>query len=73
MRSTKRMRCISVVSRAIFGISLANPSLSAIGGAPIFSFFPSFSFSTIFPLIFPCLVRCNAGRRIPASSKAQTV
>lgn len=67
MRSTKRMRCISVVSRTIFGISLANPSLSAIGGAPIFS---SFSFSTIFPLIFPCLVRCNAGRRIPASFRA---
>lgn len=49
MRSPKRMRCISVIISSYFGISLANPSLSAIKVPPpfllflfLFSFFPFF-------------------------------
>ena len=55
MRSPKRMRCISVMILSYFGISLGNPSLSAINVPPPFPFpafpLPFFRFP-FFPYLF---------------------
>ncbi len=76
MRSTKRIRCISVVFRGYFGISFANPSLSAfLKVPPLLPPFPSFWLDDDGILAVGMAVRCNywcRSRTVAALLKVQT-